>query len=353
VDILEKEMTTLTKTAITTRKIIRYGILGVILIIIGRFVIGAGIGIYRYFFPAPPPPPTVSFGKLPDLAFPDGVAMNGPNYTIETPEGALPTLKTQAKVFFMPKQSPNLLSLESARQKAVDLGFVDDPQEVSDTIYRFPHKSEPATLQINIVTGIFSISYNLSADSSPLERIPPASEIAASQVRSYLSSADLLPEDLTGPTTNEFLKVEGGQLVSALGQSEADLVKINLFRKTYEEYPSLTPNPNEANVWFYVSGAREKQKQFVAAEYHYFPVDESQSATYPIKTAQEALNELKAGNAYVASAATTEGNITIRRIYLAYYDSGKPSEFFQPIIVFEGDGFIAYVPAVTSDYYGE
>lgn len=346
-------MASLTKTAILTRKIIRYGILGIILLIIGRIAIGAGIKIYRHFFPAPPPPPTVSFGKLPTLDFPDGVDLGSVNYSIETPEGELPSLPTQAKVYFMPKQSANLLSLDAARQKATDLGYADNPQEVSDTIYRFPHKDQPASLQINIVTGIFSISYNLSADPSPIERIPPTPEVAASQLRSYLSSADLLPEDLTGPATHEFLKIEEGQLKSAIGQSEADLVKVNLFRKAYDEIPSLTPDPTEANVWFYVSGARERQKQFIAAEYHYFPVDDSQSATYPIKSAGEALNELKAGNAYIARSSTNEGNITIRRVYLGYYDSGKPSEFFQPIVVFEGDGFTAYVPAVTADYYGE
>lgn len=346
-------MTSLTRTAILTRKIIRYGILAIILLIIGRIAIGAGIRAYRYFFPAPPPPPTVTFGKLPTLAFPQGASVANANYVVETPEGGLPTLDTQAKVYFMPKQTANLLGLDAARQKAVDLGFVNNPQEISDTVYRFPHKDQPTSLQINIVTGIFSISYSLSADPSPIERIPPAPEVAASQVRSYLSSADLLPEDLTGPTTNQFLKVEGGQLVSALGQSEADLVKINLFRKEYDGFPSLTPDPNEANVWFYISGARERQKQFIAAEYHYFPVDDGQSATYPIKSAEQALNELKSGNAYIASAAKTEGNITIRRVYLAYYDSEKSAEFYQPIIVFEGDGFIAYVPAVTSDYYGE
>lgn len=346
-------MASLTRTAIVTRKIIRYSILGVILLIIGRIAIGAGIRAYRYFFPPPPPPPTVTFGKLPELVFPDGVDVGNVNYTIETPEGEVPEFSTQAKVYFMPKQSANLLSLDAATQKAIDLGYEGNPQEVSDTVYRFQRGDSPATLQINIVTGIFSISYNLSADSSAIERLPPSPEVAASEVRSYLSSADLLPEDLSGPTTGEFLKIEGGQLVDALGRNEADLVKINLFRDQYDELPTLPPDPNEANVWFYVTGAREKKNQFVAAEYHYFPVDNSQSATYPIKTAQEALNELKAGNAYVAFAGQQEGNITIRRIYLAYYDSGKPSEFFQPIIVFEGDSFMAYIPAVSSDYYGE
>jgi hypothetical protein len=45
---------------------------------------------------------------------------------------------------------------------------------------------------------------------------------------------------------------------------------------------------------------------------------------------------------------------TVRKIYLAYYDAGVYTEFYQPVFVFEGDkDFVGYVPAVTTDYYGE
>jgi hypothetical protein len=38
---------------------------------------------------------------------------------------------------------------------------------------------------------------------------------------------------------------------------------------------------------------------------------------------------------------------------MAYYDPDVLSQYFQPIVVFEGDGgFVAYVPAVTAEYYG-
>lgn len=345
-------MASLTRTAIITRKVIRYSIFAIIFLIIGRLLLSAGIRAYRYFFPEPPPPPTVSFGKLPELNLPEGQSVEGVTYTLELPEGSLPNLPTQAKVYFMPKIASNLLDLESAIEKARGLGFSPNPQEISETVYRFSHPNVPATLEINIVTGIFSVSYSLSQDSSPIERIPPAPEIAASTVRSYLSSADLLPEDLTGPTTHEFLKIEGGDLVVKQGRADSHLTKINFYRKAYDERASLPPNPDEANVWFLVSGSNERAKQIIAGEFHYFPVDETQSSTYPIKTAQEAFDELKTGDAYIVRAPS-QGNITIRRVYLAYYDSGTAAEFFQPIVVFQGDSFIAYVPAVTAEYYGE
>ncbi|MEJ2347999.1 MAG: hypothetical protein P8Y17_02240 [Patescibacteria group bacterium] len=311
-------MASLTQTAILTRKIIRFGFYGIILLIVGRIVFSIGFGIYRHYFPEPPPPATVAFGKLPKISFPESPKLEGLSFTLETPEGGLPTLATQAKIYYMPKPVQTQLNLELARDKASNLGFVGDGQQISQTLYRFPHKSFNSTLEMNIITGIFSIGYDLASDSSPLQLKPPAPEIAASQVRSYLSSANLLPADLTGPTTHQFLKIEEGAFANALSLSEADLVKIYLFRKDYDNLPSLTPDPNQANVWFMVSGSKEKGKQIVAAEFHYFPVDEDKYATYPIKLAETAWEELKSGNAYIANAGVNpEGNIIIRRIYLA------------------------------------
>ncbi len=349
-------MTSLTNIAITIRKIIRYGIFFLIFLIVGRILWGVGSGIYRTIFPPAPPPPTVTFGKLPKLPFPQKTVPANLSFTLETAEGGLPKLPTQSKVFFMPKLSPNLLSLDLTKEKAGSLGFKTEPQKVSETIYRFPHKSSPSTLEVNIVTGIFSISYDLGVDSSPLQRRPPAAEIAASQIRSYLSSANSLPEDLTGPDNFGYLKLSEGKFISALSLSEANLIKVNFFRKNYDNLSSLTPDPNEANVWFVMSGAPEREKQIIAGQYHYFPVDEGKFSTYPIKTGQQAWDELNSGKAYVAAPGINkEGdNVKIRKIYLAYYDAGQPTEFFQPIMVFEGDrGFIAYTPAVTPEYYGD
>src|SRR5262249_36531699 len=118
--------------------------------------------------------------------------------------------------------------------------------------------------------------------------------------------------------------------------------------------PSLTADPNQSNVWFIDSGSQEQGKKIIAGEYHYLPVDSEKSATYPIKTAQQALDELNGGGGYIAAVGNNpDGNITVRKIYLAYFDPATIGNFYQPIVVFEGDnGFFAYVPAVASSYYG-
>jgi len=350
-------MTSLTRIAIITRKSIRYGIFLIIFLIVGKILLDAGIAAYKKAFPAPPPPPTVKYGKLSQIPFPESSPSAQLTYTLETPEGGFPTnIPTQAKVYFMPKTSPNLLSLDAAKATAEALGFGTNPQQNSDTIYLFNNPNAPSTLQINIITGIFSISYNLAQDKSPITKKPPIAEVAASEFRSFLSSANILPSDLTGTTTNKYLKLSNGQLVTALSLSESDIVKINLFRKNYDNLPSVTGIPDQANVWAMISGSTNQGQEIIAAEYHYFAVDESQFATYPIKTPAEAFGELQAGKAYTAALGLNKNgdSLKIRRIYLAYFDPGSVTEFYQPIYVFEGDnGFIAYLPAVTSSYYGE
>jgi hypothetical protein len=350
-------MTSLTQIAITARKIIRYGVLLIIFLVVGDILLNAGTTIYRKIFPAPPPTPTVKFGKLTKIPFPSNGTQAKLTYVLETPTGGLPTdIPTQAKVYFMPQQNPDLLSLDKAKSESAALGFGSDAQQLSDTVYKFVSPSVPSTLEINIVTGTFSISYNLASDKSPLTLRPSVSEVAASEFRSILSGANVLPADLTGPVTNNFLKLSNGQLVTALSLSESDVIKINLFRKNYDNLPSITGNPNQANVWAIISGSQNQSQQIVACEYHYFPVDESQYSTYPIITPADAFASLQAGNAFIADLGLNKDGDTlkIRRVYLAYFDPDSVTEFYQPIYVFEGDnGFIAYLPAVTSSYYGQ
>ncbi|MBI3397268.1 hypothetical protein HY045_02215 [Candidatus Woesebacteria bacterium] len=346
----------LTQVAIITRKTIRYGSYVIILLIFAKIAFDSGYRIYRYYFPLPPPVPTVSFSKLPLLPFPKKDKV-GFSYTLETPEGGLPKLADQARVYFMPQYSSNLLALDTAKQNAESLGFdAGSAQEISQTVYRFTSKQAPSILEMNIITGSFSISFDFSKDPSPLQNKPPLPDIAANQVKSYLSSANLLPKDLDGPYSQEYLKFQDGKLVQGLSVSDSNLIKIKLFRKSYDNnIPSLTPNPNDANIWFMVSGETQRGKSIPTGEYHYFPVDNNKSSTYPLKKLEDAWNELNGGNAYVASMGDNkDGNgVKIRRVYLAYYDPGVPTEFFQPIYVFEGDkGFIGYVPAVDTKYYG-
>lgn len=349
-------MATLTETAYYTRAAIKYGTLFIVFLIIARILFGVGHTIFRKIFPPPPPPPTVLFGKLPALPFPEQKSDKRYSFSLQTPTGELPKLPTAANVYFMPEAQTSFLNLEDARTTARSLGFAGEPQAINETIYRFEHPNAPASIDMNIINKTFSLNYNLAATPELINLRPKSTDEALRAVRNLLSGADLLTPDLeAGKRTFDFIKVEPPKLVSALSLSEASFVRVNLFRQEYDSLPTLTPSPNRANVWFLVSGDTSRGKQIIAGEFHYFPVDSSRSSTYPIKTSQQAWDELVSGDAYVASPLSGEGsNVTIRRVYLANYDSGKPQKFLQPVIVFEGDDdFMAYIPAITAEYYSQ
>lgn len=349
-------MATLTESSIASRKGVRYTIYAIISFVILRMLVLAGIAAYKKAFPPPPTPATVAFGKLPKLPLPN-TDKKQISFVLETALGEIPNFPLLENVYFMPKVSSNLLSLDNARETAKRLGFLEDPQQTTESLYKFTHRTAPSTMETNIITGAFSISYDLSVDPTPISVHPSLPEVAAQSIKSFLSGATLYPEDFAdGRILHKFLKTEGGVFVPAISQSDANLIRVDLFRKTINELPAVTAKADESNVWFMVSGLKDRGKDVIAGEYHYFPVDETQVATYPIKTGDAAWQELNNGNYYPASLGSTlEGDsIKIRKIYLAYYDAGIYTEFYQPVYVFEGDkDFVGYVPAVTSDYYGE
>ena len=84
----------------------------------------------------------------------------------------------------------------------------------------------------------------------------------------------------------------------------------------------------------------------------FWDVDKETFATYPLRSVEEAWNDLNAGLGYIANPGSTGSNlINVRKIYLAYYYSDNPSNFLQPIYVFEADrGFIAYVSAISKEW---
>lgn len=346
-------MASLTYVAVTARRAIRYGIYFIMLILVGRLVLALGLNVYKTIFPPPPPPPTVNFNILTALPFPKKEGLPQFTYSVETPSGTLPKFPDQRKVYFMPKISASLTSLEDAQKKAAGMGFTSQPQQVTSNIYKFTNPNSNATLEINIINSVFSISYDLVNDPVPLTSQPPTEQLGAAEINSYLARGGTKPEDLTGDPSHAFLKIGAQGLLPVGSLSEANLIRINLWRKEYDELTPKTPDPNYANVWFMLSGDSKADRKIIAAEFHYFPVDEEQVSTYPTKTTQQALEDLKAGKGYIASLrAGSDGKIVIRRIYQAYYDPGEYYEYYQPIFVFEGDPeFVAYVPAVTSEYY--
>ena len=76
-----------------------------------------------------------------------------------------------------------------------------------------------------------------------------------------------------------------------------------------------------------------------------------ENSEYYIKPADEAFEELKNGEGYIATNFGSKTNIKIRDVFLAYYIGEKIHDYLMPIFVFtDNDGFYAYVSAVRNDF---
>ena len=97
-----------------------------------------------------------------------------------------------------------------------------------------------------------------------------------------------------------------------------------------------------------LNGGEQKVIQSTVA---YLDRSVDQIGIYPLKTPQQAWEELQRGKGYVVSAKLPEGEVTIKKVFMGYYDPDVYQEYVQPVYVFLGEQeFVAYVPAVTAEY---
>lgn len=345
-------MATLTQLGFYTRKLIKYGIFLIIILLVGRFVLNITISLWRKIVPPSLPPPTVTFDKLPAIKFPEKEKIEGLTFKLETPTGTLPKFPDRANVYFMPYLRPNLLALDRAKQQASLMGFTTEPKAISEKTYQWT-KKDSFKLEMDIFSGAFVYSYDWQNDQTILsEKSLPGKEGAKQEAKSFLQRTRVLEEDLSkGRIEVNYFKLSERKLVLAVSPSEANFARVELFRKDIDQLPVFTADPAKGIVNVLISGAREYEKRIVKVESNYFPIKYDSSGTYPLKTSTVAWQELEAGQAFIARWKEPEKQVVIRRIYLAYFDSTEPQKFLQPIIVFEGDNsFFAYVSAITGEW---
>jgi len=351
-------MSSLTETAHYTRRIIKISAILIVTLIITRISYKAFKDVWTKSHPPPPLPPTVAFGKLPKIIFPepnppiDGQKLS---YKLETVQGGLPTPATITNVYFMPKKEPNLLALDRANEQVRKIGFTQRPEMIDDNQYRWKTDNSPTTsLEMDINSGNFQMRYEYETDQELLNsKYLPTNEQAATEAKNFLTVNELMAEDLANGTAEfDYLKASYPNLIPAVSLSEADFIRVNLFRTTLNDLKVLPPNPKKSLISFLFSGSRESDKRIVEINYTYWPVSLDNFATYPLKPVNYAWNQVQANEAYIANLGQNEdGKITIRQVYLAYYDSETPQNYLQPIYVFEGDkNFFAYVPAINPQW---
>lgn len=340
-------------TQIGRKAVIVAGVLLVVMIV-GRFALSSFIAFWKAFNPPAPPPPTVGFGLLPPLAFPESTDQARPKtYQLETASGGFPGFSDRAKVFLIKKNALSLLSDERAREIAAEYNFIFEPEVIDAQTYRW-RRSQPldAVFEIDIETLHFKLATDYLSRPQLLTGETVDGFEAVSRVKSVLKRADLLGDDVaTAAGEITYLKVLGGDTVAAVSLSDADILQVDLNRSPIDgAYRMYTPTGLQGTIRALVLGGLKGNDSIVELEYNYQEIDYAQVHTYPLRSAQQAWQLLKAGEGYIASPSNADTAV-IRNVSLAYFDNFETQDYLQPIYVFSGDeGFLGYISAIDSKY---
>lgn len=344
-------MASLTHTAYMSRNLIKYGGSGLVVFLILWSVITGAIKAYKAAHP-PYIPPTVKYGMMPKIVFPEK-QFSKKNFTFEFPNDSAPKFKDQAKVFIIYRPNSSFLALEDDTKTAADFGFTTSPAEIKEGVYEFKNDNLNRKLTMNVLDGSFKMEYPYLSDQMLLTPgNVPTKDSAINIASSFLKSGNKYAPDIEqGDKKVSYWKIEYDGLKAASSQSDANIARVDFYRKNLEENTQiLSPDVNKASVSVLVSGSSVDNKKVVQVDYKYANIDRESFSTYPIKTSEDALAELKAGNYWPAVDVSSQ-NVIIRKMYLAYFEPVTLTNYMQPIYVFEGDNnFVAYVPAIVDKY---
>lgn len=343
-------MATLTETAYYTRKYIKIGAIGLVIFIILRILLGIFLNYLTAAFPQKLKPDN-AYGRLSAIQFPQGASPSAQlKLTLRTVDGTVPEASEAAKVYFMPKGRPNLLSLSNAESLVAGLDFTTSPRQLSDTLYRWVDiKSPLRTIEMDIVNNHFSLVYFFQHELTLFtEKQLPTPQEAVSDALTVLKDLNSYTGDVDSFNPSlVYLKLVGNQLTPTTSRSQADAMQLDFFRYPYDGIRMVTDKPNQANIAFIFSGMPDPKRRILFARYQHWTALPNEFAVYKLKATQVAWEELLAGHAYYASLPENVNEIPITNVYLAYYDGSLPQLYLQPVFVFEGEpNFTAYVPAV-------
>jgi len=345
----------LTQTAYTSRKIIKFGGIG----LVGLFLVwNITIFLVKIYKKNNPEyiPPTIGYGILPKITFVEK-KYEQKNFTFELANDEVPKFEDQSKVYVIYRPNTTFLSLEEDKKTAAGFGFISQPIEAESKpgIYKFIDNNLNKTLTVNVLTGDFELKYPYLTDQLMMnvENLPTKNQ-AIQIAQDFLSKGDKLTENLKNGDKNvSYWKIQDGIIKAVSSSEEANTVRVDMFRDKINNLKILSSNFDKATVSILISASKSEGRKIIEFSFKDIIFNKESYETYPIKTAQEAMESLKSGNFWPAKDVQNK-DIIIRRIYLAYFEPHIliNSNFLQPIYVFEGDdGFVAYVPAIKSEYF--
>ena len=296
------------------------------------------------------------FGKLTKPEIPISTTSAGFKFQIDTIEGKPVTATKSANVYSLLPTSTKFGYRDRISKMAKQLGFVDTNTYslIGDTT---TFKNENQSLDIKISNFNFKYLYQYEKDTDLFIRsiIPTAQESVNNSI-SLLQSLDRFSDEFDSANTTSsyfYFNSEKKITVPVARNIDANIVEVNFFRKNLEDIPTVStrfPNSND----FVRLASSSKEFVPIEVQVNFFERSLDKVGAYPLITGDVAFESLKKGDGIVLLNSKPENkNITIKKMYIAYFEPDVYMGYLQPYYVFEGDGFAAIVYAISSEYQEE
>ncbi|MBI4008949.1 hypothetical protein HY357_01835, partial [Candidatus Roizmanbacteria bacterium] len=295
------------------------------------------------------------FGKVKKPFLKNASLSAGLNFKIDTIEGKPTTATESAKVYFLPSAPTRFGYREKIYLAAKTLGF--DTELIKHKLdgKEATFKNSNQSLQIDITN--FNFTYEYHFDSNPeifQDTIIPDKKQSESQAISFLKAVGRYPEELAQGKTNVIFisyNPDAKQMTVLDSSENANMVEVDFYRPDLEQYPIVSPtyfnSQNYIMMLFY-----ESDFKIIKAQIKFFEKSGTQIGTYAINSGDIAWEALKGGNGLVIQNPQDTQNVVIKKMFLGYLDPDVYQEYLQPVYVFLGEeNFVAYVPAITEDYF--
>jgi hypothetical protein len=293
------------------------------------------------------------FDKIETPLIKDATPSSGLSFTLDTIEGKPITATAAAKVFFIPEPQPKLGYRSQIFLMAKQFGF--DPS----VGYRLEGNNayfsdDKRKLKINFANFNFEYEYDFSKEDNLFVNVilPSESEIKNKAI-DFLKSIDRYPDEIAVGKINivyfHYNPVDKSMILADKNHS-ANIVEIDFYRADVDSFPIVTSKYNFSSNHMIFTFINDEIK-ILKAKIAFFEKYEQEFGIYPLKTGDEAYQELISGRGLIVVNNTQRKDIIIKKMFLAYFDPDEYQKYLQPVYVFVGrDDFVAYVWAVRKDY---
>jgi len=284
----------------------------------------------------------------------DATTSAGFSFTLDTIEGQPITATDTAQVLLFPPSKFQFDYLPKVYVMAKMLGFDTELVKHKLVNNEAVFQDGKRRLAIDINTYNFRYDYDFRKDNELVESVtPPNQESAENTAINFLKSIDRYPKDLAmGKTNPVYMFYDKTSSSAGIIDSpqESNMIEIDFYRPDVAQYPAVSPSYfNSQNYVMLMSN--KKGITVISAQIKFFGVSETQIGVYPLITGQRAYEKLLGGEGILISEGSGKKNVTIKKMFLGYFDPDVYQDYYQPVYVFLGDdNFVSYVPAVSEKW---